>query len=62
MLSEYLLELRGGEVWRRAKFTNPQAGATVEALTDREGKQAYTMAEKEKMLKEESLSMNDGDR
>jgi len=53
--------LRGGEVWRAAKFTNPQAGATVEALTDREGKQANTIGKKEKMLRGKSFPLNDGD-
>jgi hypothetical protein len=42
--------LGGGEVRRAVKFTNPQAGATMEALTDREGKQANPIAEKEEML------------
>jgi len=51
MWNEYLLNLRGGEVWWAAKFANPRAGATVEAFTDTEGKQANTMAEKEKMLR-----------
>jgi hypothetical protein len=53
--------LRGGEVCRVAKFTNLRAGATVEALTDREGKQANTIAEKEEMLRGESFPVNDGD-
>jgi hypothetical protein len=56
-----LQNLRGGEVWRAAKVTNPRVGATVEALTDREGKQANTIAEKEKMLGGESFTLNDGD-
>jgi len=56
-----LLNLTGGEVWRAAKFANPRAGATVEALTDREGTQANTMAGKEKMLRGESFPVNDGD-
>jgi len=33
----------------------------VEVLTDREGKQANTIAKKEKMLREESFPLNDGD-
>jgi len=61
MWNEYLLNLRGGEVWWAAKFANPQAGDTVEALTDREGKHAKTMAEKEKMIRGDSFPMNDGD-
>jgi hypothetical protein len=61
MWNEYLLNLKGGEVWRAAKFANPRAGASVEALTDREGKQANTIAEKEKILRGEFFPMNDGD-
>jgi len=34
MWNDYMQNLRGGEVWRAAKFTNPQAGATMEALTE----------------------------
>jgi len=44
-----------------AKFTNPRAGATVEALTDREGKHLNTIAEKEEMLRGEPFPLNDGD-
>ena len=61
MWDDHLQNLRGGEVWRAAKFTNPRAGATVEALTDREGKQANTIAKKEEMLRGESFPLNDGD-
>ena len=53
--------LRGGEVWRAAKFTKPRVGATVEALTDTEGKQATTIAEKEEMIRGESFPLDDGD-
>jgi hypothetical protein len=34
MWNDYVQNLRGGEVWKAAKFTNPRAVATVEALTD----------------------------
>jgi len=61
MWDDYLQNLRGGEVWRAAQFTNPRAGATVEALTDRQAKQANTIAEKEEMLRGESFPLNDGD-
>jgi len=57
---DYLQNVTGGEVWRAAKFTNPQAGATVEELTDIEWKQANTIAEKEEMLRGESFPLNDG--
>jgi len=35
MRDDYLQNPRGSEVWRAAKFTNPRAGATMEALADR---------------------------
>jgi hypothetical protein len=38
MLDDYLKNLREAEVWRAARFANPQAGATVETLTHRDGK------------------------
>jgi hypothetical protein len=61
MKDYYLQNLRGGEVWRAGKFTKPQAGATVEALTDRVKKQANSIAEKEEILRIESFPLNDGD-
>jgi hypothetical protein len=61
MWSEYLQNLRGAEVWRAARYVNPRAGMTVEALTDREGKQANTATEKEEMLRRESFPPNDND-
>jgi len=61
MWNDYVQNLTGGEVWRVAKFTNPWVGATMEVLTDREGKQANTIAEKEEMLSGESFPLNDGD-
>jgi len=42
-------------------FTNPRARATVEVLTDREAKQANTIAEKEEVLRGESFPLNNGD-
>ena len=53
--------LRGAEVWRAAQYANPRAGRTVEALTEREGRQANTAAEKEEMLRRESFPPNDND-
>jgi len=61
MWSEYLQNLRGADVWRAARYANPRAGMTVEALTDREGKQANTSQEKEEMLRRESFPPNDDD-
>jgi len=55
MGNDSVQNLRGGELRRAAKFDNTHAGATVEALTDREGKQANTIAEKEEMLRGESF-------
>jgi len=59
MWSEYFQNLRGAEVWRAVRYVNPRAGMTVEALTDREGKQANTSQEKEEMLRCESFPPND---
>jgi hypothetical protein len=53
--NDYLLNLRGADACRGAKFANTRAGATVEALTDRHGKPANTMAKKEDMLRGESF-------
>jgi len=61
MWNDYLLNRKVVEGWRGAKFDNTRAGATVQALTDREGKQANTIAEKEKMLTGESFPPNEGD-
>jgi hypothetical protein len=59
--SEYLQNLRGAEGWRAAQYANPWVGMTVEALTDREAKQANTSQEKEEMLRRESFPPNDDD-
>jgi len=61
MWSEYLQNLRGAEVWRAARYANPRAGMTVEALVHREGKQGNTATEKEEMLRRESFPPNDND-
>jgi len=55
MWSDYLHNLREAEVWRPAPFANPQVAITMEALTDRECKQANTATEKEEMLTDESF-------
>jgi len=47
-------------MWRGARYTNPQAGMAVEALTNRDGKQANTSLEKEKMLRHKYFPLNDG--
>jgi hypothetical protein len=59
MWSDYLQKLRGAEVWRAAKYVDPQVGATVEVQMDREGKHANTVIEKEEMLRLESYPLND---
>jgi hypothetical protein len=56
-----LLNLKRGMVWRAAMFANPRTGATVEAVTNREGKQASTMAVKERKLRGESFPLNNVD-
>ena len=44
--SEYLQNLRRADVWRAARYANPQAGMTVEVLADRAGNQANTSLER----------------
>ena len=61
MCGDYLQNLRGAEEWRAARYGNPPAGTTVEALTDRDGKQANTSLEKEDILRHEFFPLNDGD-
>jgi len=48
-------------VWRAVRYTNPQAGMIMEALTDTEGKQANTATEKEEMLRRKSFPPNNND-
>jgi len=62
MPDDYVQNLMGGKVWRAANITNPRAGATVEALTAREGKQANTIAENEDMVRVESFLQHDRDK
>jgi hypothetical protein len=57
---EYLINLRGGEVWRALQYANLPACTTVEALTDRDGNQANKSLDKEEMLRHESFPPNDG--
>lgn len=61
MWNDPLKNLRGVRVWRTVEFANPRAGATVEALTDRDGKQENTVTAKEKMLRRESFLQNQHD-
>jgi hypothetical protein len=61
MWSEYLQNLRGAEVWRAARYANTREGMSVEAPTEREGKQANTATEKEEMLRREYFPPNDND-
>jgi len=61
MWSGYLKNLRGAEFWRAARYGNSRAGMTLEAFTDKEGKQANTSLEKEEMLRHESFPRDDGD-
>jgi len=48
-------------VWRAWGYANPRAGTTVESLTDRAGKPANTLLEKEQMVRPESFPPNDCD-
>jgi hypothetical protein len=56
---DYLKNLRGAEFWRAAKFAKVLAGATVGALTDRDGKQAYTITKIRAMRSRKSCSPNE---
>jgi len=58
---DYLQNLTGAEVWREARYVNPRAGTTMEAFSDRYGKQANTSVGNEEMLRHESFPPNDGD-
>jgi hypothetical protein len=42
MWGHYVQNLRGVKVWRAARYANPRVCTTMEALTDRDGKRAYT--------------------
>jgi hypothetical protein len=61
MWNDFLKSLRGAELWKAAKVANPRAGATVEALTDRHGKQANTITKKKEMVTLESFPPNEYD-
>jgi len=50
MWSDCLKNFRGAKVWRGARYANPRAVMTIEALTDREGKEANTSLGREEML------------
>jgi hypothetical protein len=61
MWNDYVKNLRRPEVCRAAKSANPRAGMTMEALTDRDGKQANTIAQKQEILRRESFPPNEYD-
>jgi len=61
MWRDYLQNLRAAELWRAARYANPRAGMTMEALTDTEGKQANTSLEKEEMLSRKTFPPNYSD-
>jgi len=61
MWSDYLQNLRGGDVRRAVKYVDPRAGSKVEALMNREGKQANTAIEKDEILRLLSITLNDND-
>jgi len=53
--------VREAEAWRAARYANPQAGITMEALSDHQGKQANTSLEKEDKMRREAFPPNDDD-
>jgi len=59
--SNCLKSVRGAEVWRAARNTNPRAGIILESLTEVKGKKANTSFEKEEMLSYKSFPPNNGD-
>jgi hypothetical protein len=61
MWNEYLNILRGAEVWGAVNFAIPWTGMTVEALTDRDGKQENMIAVKEEMARQEFFPPNEYD-
>jgi hypothetical protein len=61
MCSDDLQNLRSAEVWRVARYANPRASMTLEALTDREVKQSNTATAKEEILRRKSLPPNNND-
>ena len=52
MWNDTLYNLSAAEFWRAAKFANPRAGMTVEALTYTDGKPPNMIAEKEVKFKQ----------
>jgi len=61
MWRDYIEQVTGAEVWRAAPYANLRPGATMQALTDREGKQTKTILEKEEMPRRESFPPHDND-
>jgi len=58
MYSESLQKRKGAELSGAARYVNPWAGSTVEALTHREDKKTNTLLEKEGILRVESYHPN----
>jgi len=61
MWNDCLIHMIGAGVWSEAKFAILQAGATVEALTDRDGNQPNTITERKEMLRRESFPQDEQD-
>jgi len=59
MWNEYLKNLRGADVWRAEMYAIPWEGATMQAQTARDGKQADTFTGKEQMLRQRSSPPNE---
>jgi hypothetical protein len=59
MWNIYLQNRMGAEVCWAVKFSMPPARATIQALTDRNGRQGNTITENEEMLRHESFPPNE---
>jgi len=59
--SDLLKNFRRAKVWRGARYVNPRAVMTMEASTDREGKEGNTSLEKEEMLRHKAFPLNNCD-
>jgi len=59
MRVDYLSILSEAEGWRAVRYPIPRVRTTVDALTDRDGKQANTSLEKEEMLRHQSFPPKD---
>jgi len=61
MWNDYLLKLSSGEVGWAEFFSHTSPGVTMDALTDKQGKQVNTLAITETILREQSIPLIDRD-